>query len=165
MLSAGDTSPNKGRLRLDDVSELNLDGQVIVLAACRSARGELIAGEGVIGFSRAFFAAGARTVVASLWPLRDDDAQVLMTHFVRHAADGSPVGEALARARRGAREQGVPTAGWASMVVLGDGRAVVRPDRISRWRAVLPRTVPAALAVLVLLCGAWRVRRAIGRSA
>jgi tetratricopeptide (TPR) repeat protein len=164
VLAATGTSPRDGRLRLGDVSELDLDGQVVVLAACRTARGELLAGEGVIGFSRAFFAAGARTVVASLWPLRDDDAQTLMAHFVRHAADGVPVGEALARARRGAREQGVPTAGWASMVVVGDGRAVVRPDHLTRWRAALPMGVPAALAVLGLLCGAWGVRRLTGRT-
>jgi hypothetical protein len=161
VLAAEGTSPNGGRLRLGDVSELDLDGQVVVLAACRSARGELLAGEGVIGFSRAFFAAGGRTVVASLWPLRDDDAQVLMNGFVRHAAHGLPVGEALARARREARAQGVPAAGWASLVVLGDGRAVVRPDHFSRWRAVFPRAVPPILALLGLLCGAWGVRRSI----
>jgi hypothetical protein len=159
VLASEDSSPNGGRLRLDDVSKLDLDGRVVVLASCRSGRGELLAGEGVVGFSRAFFAAGARTVVASLWPLRDDDAQILMAHFARHAADGVAVGEALARARREARDQGVPAAGWASMVALGDGRAVVQPTPVSRWPVDIPRMIPWALAVLGLLCGAWGVRR------
>jgi tetratricopeptide (TPR) repeat protein len=161
VLGHGTGSPNHGRLRIGDISRLELTGKVVVLAACRSARGELLAGEGVIGLSRAFFAAGARTVVATLWPLRDDDARMLVEHFARHAATGTPVGEAVTRAQRRAIGRGRPAAGWAAVVVLGDARTTVQPTPGARWRPAARSGVPAALAGLGLLFGAVGALRAL----
>jgi CHAT domain-containing protein len=63
-----------GLLQLREVIELPLEGRMVVLSSCRSARGWILRGEGVVGFGRAFFQAGSHAVVGGLWPLRDDDA-------------------------------------------------------------------------------------------
>ncbi len=54
---------------------------VVVMSACESARGKVSRGEGVVGLSRAFLAAGAETVVASLWAVSDESTAELMKAF------------------------------------------------------------------------------------
>jgi len=145
-----------GRLESSEIARLHLDGRTVVLASCRSAGGTVLRGEGVMSLARAFFQAGAHGVVASLWPLRDDESAVLFRRFYRRVAEGATVGEALHGARREAIEKGEPAAAWAGLVVLGDGDLVP----VMEPRSSVPG--PAALvvlAVLALLAGGWIYRR------
>ncbi len=59
------------------------DSQLVVLSACESGVGERVVGEGVFGLQRAFHVAGASHVVATLWPVSDDDAVHFMEAFYR----------------------------------------------------------------------------------
>jgi tetratricopeptide (TPR) repeat protein len=61
-----DGGVNDGFLRLDEVTRLQLNADLVVLSACETGRGRLYAGEGVTGLARAFLYAGSRGVVASL---------------------------------------------------------------------------------------------------
>lgn len=67
------------QLSLSDLS----DSQLVVLSACESGVGERVVGEGVFGLQRAFHVAGASHVVATLWPVSDDDAVHFMEAFYR----------------------------------------------------------------------------------
>jgi CHAT domain-containing protein/tetratricopeptide (TPR) repeat protein len=74
-------SAAEGRSRLLTclrVLNLSLDADLVVLAACDTASGRRIDGDGVRSLARAFHAAGARTVLASLWEARDLEAGELM---------------------------------------------------------------------------------------
>ncbi len=122
VLAPGDGEED-GLLQASEIAGLDLRGKVVILSACRTASGAVLEGEGVMGLARAFFEAGARAVVGSLWPLRDDDAAALMEQLSRELARGQPVAAALADARRERLAAGAPTAAWAGLVVLGDGDA------------------------------------------
>lgn len=124
VLLAGGSPAEDGLLQMREIVDLDLDGRVVVLSSCRSASGRLLRGEGVMGLARAFFQAGAHAVVASLWPLEDDDAARLFDRFYRHLADGASVAGALAVAQRERVATGAPAAAWAGLVVLGDGDLV-----------------------------------------
>jgi CHAT domain-containing protein len=64
------------------VQYLELRGtELVVLSACETGRGEGHYGQGVLGLQRAFHAAGARAVVASLWKVNDAAISVLMEQF------------------------------------------------------------------------------------
>jgi tetratricopeptide (TPR) repeat protein len=78
-----DGRPQDGTLRLHDLTSLELDAEVVVLSACETALGREIRGEGLVGLSHGFLQAGARTVVASLWPVADTATAVLMQEFYR----------------------------------------------------------------------------------
>jgi CHAT domain-containing protein len=78
-----------GFLRLYDVYNLRLNADLVVLSACRTALGQEIKGEGMIGLTRGFFYAGAPRVLASLWTIDDRATAVFMKPFyeamlVRH---------------------------------------------------------------------------------
>jgi CHAT domain-containing protein len=162
-LSPGaDRSRGDGLLRMNDIVGLRLDGRVVVLSTCSSARGRLLRGEGVLSLARAFFQARSKAVVGSLWPQWDDQAAALFDSFYRHLAEGRSLASALAAAQRDRIEAGAPTTAWAGIVALGDGDLVPLPGGRS-WFALhrLPLVLAAAAVagLLLALLAAARYRR------
>ena len=78
---------------------VRLDADLVVLSACASGNGKEQAAEGLIGMTRAFQYAGARSVMASLWEVRDQATAELMIRFYRHLNEGLPKNEALRAAQ------------------------------------------------------------------
>jgi tetratricopeptide (TPR) repeat protein len=144
-----------GLLQVREIVELDLDGQVVILTGCRSASGAVLEGEGVMGLARAFFRAGASTVIGGLWPLRDDDTALLMEEFSRRLGKGESVGSALAEATRARIAAGAPAAAWGGLVVLGDADVVPVPG----GRPGGLQWVGWGAALLVTLLLLWVVRR------
>lgn len=71
-----------GILTADEARELPLEGaELVVLSACQTALGSIRAGDGVYGLRRAFLAAGAEAVVASLWRVADRQTHSLMNKY------------------------------------------------------------------------------------
>jgi len=91
---------DNGLLQVWEIFEsVRLDADLVVLSACESALGRELSGEGLIGLTRAFQYAGARSVVASLWSVSDQATAELMARFHRHYAAGLPKDEALRQAQ------------------------------------------------------------------
>ena len=117
--------PRPGHLRLPDILNLQLDADLVVLSGCRTALGPEIRGEGLIGLTRGFFAAGARRLVASLWRVQDRSTAELMDAFYRRLlTDGQTPSAALRAAQLELRAK--PGYGdpyhWAAFAVYGDWR-------------------------------------------
>jgi CHAT domain-containing protein/tetratricopeptide (TPR) repeat protein len=73
--------PQDGFLRLHEIYNLELNADLVVLSACRTALGKDVRGEGLVGLTRGFWYAGAPRVVASLWDVRDRATAELMRRF------------------------------------------------------------------------------------
>ncbi|MBL8174508.1 MAG: CHAT domain-containing protein [Bryobacterales bacterium] len=100
-----------GFVRMYDVSRLRLNSPLVVLSACETAVGQTLAGEGPLALSRAFLAAGASGVVASLWAVDDAATAEFMAAFYEALLrNGQPVAQALRYAQRRVRSQ----ARWAN---------------------------------------------------
>jgi CHAT domain-containing protein len=115
--------PRDGFLGLRDIYGLQLDADLVVLSACRTALGKEVRGEGLVGLTRGFLHAGASRVLASLWPVSDRATTELMARFYRALFEDhlSPAA-ALRRAQLsmlGERRWRDPH-GWAGFVLLGD---------------------------------------------
>ncbi len=108
-----------GLLTAEEIRALKLSSSLVVLSACETGRGR-ISGDGVIGLSRSFLAAGAAGVVTSLWRIPDDEATAsLMVDFHRRLlASGDPA-RALRGAMLGAIEQGHDPRSWAGFAYMG----------------------------------------------
>lgn len=87
-------------LLLDELAQLGLRGAIVVLAACEGGAGAVLPGEEVLGLSRALLAAGARAVLASLWPIQDRGVLAILAPFYAALAAGADAAEALALAQR-----------------------------------------------------------------
>lgn len=77
-----------GLLKLEDILKLSLDADLVVLSACNTAAADGTGAEAVSGLGRGFFYAGARSVLATHWPVETVSARELVTHlFERYAKD------------------------------------------------------------------------------
>jgi tetratricopeptide (TPR) repeat protein len=122
-LAAGE--PGDGQLQLFEIHDLGLDAELALLSACESRIGSAVEGEGSFALSRGFLAAGARRVVASLWPVGDDATAELVGRFWEKVAEDQRAGRrpdyaaALAAGRRAVRERWPDPFFWAAFVLEG----------------------------------------------
>jgi CHAT domain-containing protein len=92
------TGSDDGIMTALEAANLNLWGtKLVTLSACDTAVGVVRNGEGVYGLRRAFFLAGAETLVMSLWPVSDLITRQMMTGYYAGLAEGLGRGAALRR--------------------------------------------------------------------
>ena len=87
-------------LKMSDVQAANLRARLVVLSCCHSGRGRILKGEGVVGIARAFLAAGARSVLISLWAIDDEATMVFMKSFYQHLREGKTASAAVHQTMR-----------------------------------------------------------------
>ena len=78
---------------------LRIDADLVVLSACETGLGKEMGGEGLVGLTRAFEYAGARSVVASLWSVSDETTAALMKLFYGYLEAGKSKDAALRQAQ------------------------------------------------------------------
>ena len=90
-----------GILTATEIAMLPLSrADLVVLSACETGLGEAAGGEGLLGVQRAFQVAGARSTVASLWKVPDEETRLLMERFYRNLWEDQMSGlEALRKAQ------------------------------------------------------------------
>lgn len=89
-----------GLLAMDEVMALRLNADWAVLSACNTASADGRAAEAVSGLGRAFFYAGARSLLVSNWPVMSEATTKLMAELFTLSAKGSVNrAEALRQAR------------------------------------------------------------------
>jgi CHAT domain-containing protein len=130
-----------GLLTFKEIFDLKLDADLVILSACDTAgiatvsasreAGVTSGGNYALdGLVRAFVGAGARSVIASHWPVPDDfDAT---KRLIGGMIDGKP-GEPLARSLSAAEEKLMDDPNtshpfyWAAFIILGDGNKALIP--------------------------------------
>jgi CHAT domain-containing protein len=88
-----------GYLESGEILQLKLNSDLVVLSSCRSGLGEIDEAEGVIGMQKAFFEAGAKSVVVSLWDVNDKYTSLFMQSFYKYISEGYDKSEALRKAK------------------------------------------------------------------
>jgi CHAT domain-containing protein len=127
---------NDGLLEMGEVLGLKLDADWVVLSACNTAAADgSLHGEGLSGLAQAFFYAGSRALLVSLWPVESSSTRLLTTTLfaVDKQNGGVSRAQALAQARqRLIKGQGFVKDGkeqfayahpmfWAAFIVVGEG--------------------------------------------
>ena len=95
--------------------------EMVVLSACVTGRGNMIEGEGVVNFARAFQHAGARSVVISLWEVASAVAVEYMKAFYGYLKNGKAKAEALRLARQDIKKKYPNPFYWAVFILHGEG--------------------------------------------
>lgn len=124
-----------GLLNFKEIFDLKLDADLVILSACDTAGIATVAASreaGVTsggnyaldGLVRAFVGAGARSVIASHWPVPDDyDATKRLIGGMIDAKAGQPLAESLAVAEQKLMDDPLTSHPfyWAAFIILGDG--------------------------------------------
>ena len=122
VLSLDGNNEEDGFLRVSEISELDLNSDLVILSACETGRGQLLSGEGIIGLSRSFFIAGTRSVMVSQWAVSDISTAQLMKDFYQQLVSGDTKPAALRAAKmrmiRGTSATRHPYY-WAPFVIMG----------------------------------------------
>ncbi len=107
------------RFGLLDILQMKIDSRLVVLSACDTSRGKLLAGEGVLGPAQAFLQAGAASVVASYWRVADEATAPFMRTFYRYLfVEHLTAAAALRQAQLDHARQG-GTYDWAAFTLFG----------------------------------------------
>jgi CHAT domain-containing protein len=111
-----------GVLQAFEIGERKLPvTRLVTLSACRTGVERYYSGEGMIGMSRTFIAAGVPTVVASLWPVASDPTADLMISLHKYRKQNSmSTAQALRQSQLDmiASQKSQPYY-WASFVLIG----------------------------------------------
>ncbi len=70
-----------GILTVNEVFDLRLNANLVTLSACETALGNISSGDDIVGLTRAFLYAGARSIVSSLWKVDDKATSLLMKSY------------------------------------------------------------------------------------
>ena len=121
-------------LTASKIAGLDLDADTIILSACNSGGpGNSTSGESLSGLSRAFFFAGARSMLVTHWSINDQASAFLIADTLRRMA--AHEGGGLAGALRAAQVGIIGRAGkdlpaalahpffWAPFALIGEGRS------------------------------------------
>lgn len=99
ILAQTESQQEDGFLQTYEVYNMRLNADLVVLSGCNTGLGKLSRGEGLIGMTRAFFYAGASSLVVSLWPVNDKSTSELMKYFYQNMKDGMSEHRALQKAK------------------------------------------------------------------
>jgi CHAT domain-containing protein len=81
----------------EQIRSLGLASRLVVMSGCSSGSGRKVAGEGLLGLTRAWQQAGARAVLATVWPTPDHRGELLGTFYRNWPSRDA--GEALRQAQ------------------------------------------------------------------
>lgn len=126
---AAGSALDDGYLSASEAARLNLSADWIILSACNTASGDAPGAKGLSGLSRAFFLAGARSMLVSHWPVWDDVAGRITTTTVTNfqAARAGGRAAALRRAMLAVMDDAseprfAHPAAWAPFILVGEAR-------------------------------------------
>ncbi|WP_439571576.1 CHAT domain-containing protein [Sphingomonas sp.] len=120
------TELDDGLLTMSEVTELKIPADVVVLSACNTAAGDGKDAGGLSGLARAFFQAGARSLLVSHWAVSDAATSLLMQQTFGNIQKGDVAGRAraLQAAMKTVRSEGtgqfVSPKYWAAFTLVGD---------------------------------------------
>jgi CHAT domain-containing protein len=118
-----------GYLSASEIAGLKLDADWVILSACNTAAGGASGAEALSGLARAFFYAGARSLLVSHWEVASDATVKLITKAVDELRRDPKIGraEALRRSMLSMIDTGkdyeAHPAFWAPFVLVGEGGA------------------------------------------
>ncbi|HET9018819.1 MAG TPA: CHAT domain-containing protein, partial [Acetobacteraceae bacterium] len=152
---AGAVDAGQALLTASDVTGLDLDAELVILSACNSGGpGGSTAGESLSGLARAFFYAGARTLLVTHWSVNDQVAAYLVAGTLQRMRADPKLGAAgalraaqlslLDQAGKGLPGEVAHPFFWAPFAAIGDGGG----GGADGAPAVAQRTSPATSAGL-----------------
>ena len=138
---------NDGFLEAGEIVQLKLKSDLVVLSSCNSGLGVIDESEGILGMTKAFFEAGAKSVVVSLWTVNDKYTAKFMTLFYENLSKGFDKSEALRQAKIEFIKKYSPNPYyWAAFVLSGNVSKLNLKTPVN----VIPYIIEIVFIILIL---------------
>lgn len=112
-----------------ELFDMNMNADMVFLSSCESGTGGYLKGSGVLGLSRAFSYAGAKSLLLNLWPIRDQAAATITSDFYNALNSGENKAQAMRTARlHYLNSNNSDPYLWGAMVVYGNIDAPVEKN-------------------------------------
>ncbi|MDD4928367.1 MAG: CHAT domain-containing protein [Gallionella sp.] len=126
------SAEDDGYLAASEIAKLKLNADLVVLSACNTAAADGTPGaEGLSGLGKAFFYAGAHSLLVSHWPVESVATVALTTSLLKEYAFNPGLGKAEAHSKSMMALMNMPTHPeyahpiyWAPFIVVGEGGSV-----------------------------------------
>jgi CHAT domain-containing protein/tetratricopeptide (TPR) repeat protein len=121
IVSQEENSGEDGYIEIDEILDLNLNCDLVVLSSCRSGLGKIDEAEGILGMQKAFFDAGAGSIVVSIWDVNDKYTSFFMEDFYTSLSKGISKPAALREAKLNfIKKYSANPYYWSSFVLAGN---------------------------------------------
>ena len=118
-LALAPAGKDDGLLTSREIFNLKLNAKLVVLSACDTGRGK-ITGDGVIGLSRAWIAAGVPSAIVSLRAVPDLPTRNLMISFYQNFTKTSNIARSLRQAMLDTMKTDRTPINWAAFMLIGE---------------------------------------------
>ena len=108
-----------GWITVRDICSQKLKAELVTLSACETGLNEIFAGDEILGLSRGFLTAGAKSLVLSLWTVNDEATTALMKEFYAEIKNGKTPAEALQKAQCNFIRQNAHPYFWSPFALTG----------------------------------------------
>ncbi|MBT8386491.1 MAG: CHAT domain-containing protein, partial [Ignavibacteria bacterium] len=110
-----------GFLEISEIVQMDLNANLVVLSSCRSGLGKIDEAEGILGMQKAFFDAGANSIIVSLWDVNDKYTSYFMKDFYNYLSEGYDKPEALRKTKLDfAKKYSANPYYWSAFVFSGN---------------------------------------------
>lgn len=130
-----------GHLYVQDLYETHLSADMVVMSACESGLGLFQAGEGAISLGYGFVAAGARSIISTLWSVNDAKTADFMQVFYQKLQEGMTKDAAIRAVQEAyledATQEDAHPFYWAAYLPVGDMAPLdIRRNGALKWIAL-----------------------------
>ena len=108
-----------GFVTVRDICAQRLRADVVVLSACETGLNKIAAGDEILGLARGFLAAGARSLILSLWTVSDRATAELMREFYKSLQRGATASASLRAAQLKFIETNAHPYFWSPFTLIG----------------------------------------------
>ena len=135
-------------IRIEELVTNTINCELVVLSSCESGYGKIHKGEGALSIAKAFFQAGSKSAVVSLWPVDDCSTADIMKYFYQNLVSGKNKAASLANAKKEYLATAHPSRThpyyWAGFVLIGNADPLWPQNN-----AFFSPLIIAALALLI----------------
>jgi CHAT domain-containing protein/tetratricopeptide (TPR) repeat protein len=125
IFSTQENDPDDGFLEISEIVQMDLNCDLVVLSSCRSGLGKIDEAEGILGMQKAFFEAGANSIVVSLWDVNDEYTSYFMKDFYNYLSEGYDKPEALRKTKLDfAKKYSANPYYWSAFVLSGNSSSI-----------------------------------------
>ncbi len=108
-----------GFVTVRDICAQQLTAEIVTLSACETGLNKIFAGDEILGLARGFLAAGAKSLVLSLWTVNDAATTRLMKDFYTNLQRGETVAASLRTAQLNFIKTGSHPYFWSPFALIG----------------------------------------------